>query len=198
VRLRPWSHRQIGNSDFGAKILAFAPALSAQRAINGLDMLAAPVVRPPFDALVAAAMHLDVGPYRLDLPSVATIPSASEVPVPHRVVPLARIYPWELNAGLMEDSLAHWREAVTWITKGSAQFREISVNGIPGLLLPPVPDAQRLDYTFVAPPHPRIEIVAWSDTPTTQEQREVVDTIVQTLRVRTPEFVFAGVRKRVL
>jgi hypothetical protein len=94
----------------------------------------------------AATMDMDIGPYRIQLPAMATVPASSEPPVPFKSVPLARIGPFELSASLDDGTLEEWREFVGWTTKYQAKFLSIEVNGIPGLKLPP--SDQRVDYAF--------------------------------------------------
>ena len=127
-------------------------------------------------------MDLDIGPYRIRLPTNATVPAPSERPIPSRSVPLARIGPFELTAILGDGTLEEWREFVGWTTKYQTEFLSMEVNGIPGVTLPP--NDQRLDYAFKSPGNQRIDLVAWSDSQTTPEQRRVVEEIVQTIQIK--------------
>ena len=102
-------------------------------------------------------MDMDIGPYRIRLPAIATVPASSERPVPSRSVPLARIGPFELSATLDDGTLEEWREFVGWTTKNQAIFLSIEVNGIPGVKLPP--NDQRLDYAFKSAGIQRIDSV---------------------------------------
>jgi hypothetical protein len=126
-------------------------------------------------------MHFDAGPYRLTLPPAAQFPHPSERAPPHRVVPDFRLGPFEVTARLSAGTLQDWRDHLNWTTKGGARVTPLAVNGIPGLTLEPVSEAQRLDYTFQSPDHPRIEIVAWSDTPTSADEQQLIQAAVSTL-----------------
>jgi hypothetical protein len=128
----------------------------------------------------AATMDMDIGPYRIRLPAIATVLASSEPPVPFRSVPLARIGPFELRASLDDGTLEEWREFVGWTTKYQAKFLSMEVNGIPGLTLPP--SDRRLDYAFKSAGIQRIDLVAWSDSQTTSDQRRIIEEIVETLR----------------
>lgn len=127
------------------------------------------------------SLDLDIGPYRLQLPAGATVPDRSERPRPFRSLPLARIGPFELHANLLDGTLQEWREAVSEATRSGAQFFEINVNGIPGVRL--APNTQRLDFVFQTSGEKRIELVAWSDRVTSNEERQLVEDAVQTLHV---------------
>jgi hypothetical protein len=129
-------------------------------------------------------MHLDIGLYRLQLPEGATLPDSSESPRPFRSLPLARLGPFELHPSLLDGALQEWCEAVSQATKGRAQFFEISVNGVPGVRLPP--NTQRLDYAFQTPGERRVELVAWSDRLTSHDERQLVEDAIQTIHVRSP------------
>jgi hypothetical protein len=126
-------------------------------------------------------MHFDAGPYRLTLPPAAQVPHPLERAPRHRVVPDFRLGPFEVTARLSEGTLQDWRDHVDWTTKGGARVIPLEVNGISGLTLEPVSRPQRLDYTFQSPGHPRIEIVAWSDTPISADEQELIQDTVSTL-----------------
>jgi hypothetical protein len=128
----------------------------------------------------AATLDMDIGPYRIRLPTIATVPASSEPPVPFKSVPLARIGPFEISASLDDGTLEEWREFVGWTTKYRAKFLSIEVNGIPGLTL--APSDQRLDYAFKSAGIQRIDLVAWSDSQTTPDQRRIIEETVETLR----------------
>jgi hypothetical protein len=127
-------------------------------------------------------MDLDIGPYRVCLPTAATVPASDEKPRPYRSLPLARIGPIEFHAVLADGTLEEWRSVVELATKHRTQFLTIVVNGIPGFKLPP--NNRRLDYAFQCPGEKRIELMTWSDEPTTEEQHQTVEAVIQTLRVR--------------
>ena len=127
-------------------------------------------------------MDLDIGPYRLCLPAAATAPTSEERPSPNRSLPLARIGPIEFHATIADGTLEEWRDAVGWATKYRTQFIAIAVNGIPGFKLPP--NDRRLDYAFQSPGQKRIELLAWSDEATTEEQRQTMEVAIQSLHVR--------------
>jgi hypothetical protein len=128
-------------------------------------------------------MNLDIGAYRLRLPAVASVPSSSERLAPFRAVPLARLGPFELSGCILSGkTLQDWREFVEWTTKNLTQVVAISVNGIPGLRMPGV--EQRLDYAFQAPGEDVLQLVAWSDSPTNEDQRELLESTIQTLQLR--------------
>lgn len=133
-------------------------------------------------------MDLDISPYRLLLPSVATVPALGEIPKPFRSLPLARLGPIELHASVGDGTLQEWQDHVQTATRNQTQFLVITVNGIPGLRLPPTD--RRLDYAFQIPGGKRIELVAWSDLPTTESQRQTVEAVIQTLHV-PPRIVLA-------
>jgi hypothetical protein len=123
-----------------------------------------------------------IGPYALKLPDTAAFPASSERLAPHRVLPLFRIGPFNLSATLENGSLADWREHVDWTTKYQANILTIEVNGVPGLMLPPTD--RRLDYVFHGAARQRLSIVAWSDSPTTLLQRNLVQESVFTIHLR--------------
>jgi hypothetical protein len=123
-----------------------------------------------------------IGPYALKLPDDAAIPASSERPEPHRTIPQFRIGPFDVHATLESGSLQDWREHVDWTTKYQANILPIEVNGIPGLTLPPT--HQRLDYVFRAPSRERLSIVAWSDSPTSSPQQQLVQEAVLTIHLR--------------
>lgn len=127
-------------------------------------------------------MDLDIGSYRLQLPGGAAVPDPSERPRPFRSVPLVRIGPFELHASLLEGTLQEWRETVSQATRGRARFFDINVNGIPGVRLPP--NSRRLDYAFQTPGEKRLEVVAWSDRATSNDERQLVEDAIQTLHIR--------------
>jgi hypothetical protein len=127
-------------------------------------------------------VDLDIGPYRVCLPAAATVPASDERPRPSRSLPLARIGPIELHAVIADGTLEEWRNVVELATKCRTQFLAIAVNGIPGLKLPP--NDRRLDYAFQSPGQKRIELMTWSDEPTTEEQRRTVEVVIHTLHVR--------------
>jgi hypothetical protein len=127
-------------------------------------------------------MDLDIGSYRVCLPTAATVPASDEKPRPFRSLPLARIGSIEFYACLADASLEEWRNAVELATKHRTQFLTIAVNGIPGFKLPP--NDRRLDYAFQSPGEKRIALTTWSDEPTTEEQRQTVEAVIQTLHVR--------------
>ncbi len=127
-------------------------------------------------------MDLDIGPYRLVLPSNATVPDPSERQRPFRSLPLARVGPFELSASLLDGTLQEWRDTVTMTTKGRTQFFVINITGIPGVRLPA--NEQRLDYAFQAPGEKRLELVWWSDRATSDQERRPVEDAIQTLHVR--------------
>lgn len=127
-------------------------------------------------------MDLDIGPYRLHLPSTATVPAADEKPRPFRALPLVRIGAIDLHAILSDKTLQEWRDVVSLATRHRTQFIAIVVNGIPGFKLPP--NDRRLDYAFQSDGENRIELMTWSDKSTTEEERQAVEAIIQTLHVR--------------
>jgi len=129
-------------------------------------------------------MELDIGSYRLQLPGSAVLPDPLEPPRPFRSLPLARIGPFELHASLLNGTLQEWRETVSQATKNSAQFFEVNVNGIPGVKLPGT--TQRLDYAFQTPGEKRLDVVAWSDRPTSSDERQVIEDAIKTLQIRPP------------
>ena len=145
---------------------------------------------PSTSPLDVPAMHFDVGPYRLTLPPTAQLPHASERAPPHRVVPDFRIGPFAINALLSDGSLKDWRDHVDWETKYQTTVSPVEANGIPGLTL--VPSSQRLDYAFQSPGRQRVDIVAWSDTPTSSEQQQIVQAAVLTIHVPQPTVLVAG------
>ena len=128
-------------------------------------------------------MNLNIGPYTLRLPAIASVPSSSERPAPFRTLPLARLGPFELSGIILSGkTLQDWGEYVGWTTKHQTQVISISVNGIPGLRIPGVD--RRLDYAFQAAGEELLELVAWSDGPTSQGPRELVEDAIQTLHIR--------------
>jgi hypothetical protein len=129
-------------------------------------------------------MNLDVGPYRLRLPAVATFPASSERPRPHRAVPQVRLGPFDLHVSVLDGTLKEWREHAEWTTKHTVHPSEIVVNGIPGLRLPIVPDSQRLDYAFQSPGLQLVDIVAWSDRAVDSQERALIEDLIQTLQIR--------------
>jgi len=126
-------------------------------------------------------MDLDIGPYRLHLPSAATVPAADEKPRPFRSPPLVRIGEIGLHAVLSDKTLQEWRDVVSLATRHRTRFIAIVVNGIPGFKLPP--NDRRLDYVFQSDGEQRLELITWSDKSTTDEQRQAVEAIIQTLHV---------------
>jgi hypothetical protein len=63
-------------------------------------------------------MNLDIGPYTLRLPAIASVPSSSERPAAFRAAPLARLGPFELCGSILSTkTLQDWREFVGWTTK---------------------------------------------------------------------------------
>jgi hypothetical protein len=127
-------------------------------------------------------VRFDISPYSLDLPSTVRFPDPSERARPHRVLPQFRLGPFDVNLRLMDDSLEHWREHVGWTTKYQGTVSSFEVNGIPGLRIPA--GIQRMDYTFQVKGLKRIEIVAWSDTQTTADDRALIEELVLTLDIR--------------
>ena len=128
-------------------------------------------------------MNLDIDPYRLRLPVVASVPSSSERPPPFRAVPLARLGSFELSGSVLYGkTLQDWREFVEWTTKNQTQVVAISVNGIPGLRTRG--GEHRLDYAFQAPGAEVLQLVAWSNGPTNEDQRELLEGTIQTLHLR--------------
>jgi len=133
--------------------------------------------------MVIEPMDLDIGTYTLRLPAGASLPSSSERPAPFRQLAVARLGPFELSGSILfGKTLQDWREFVGWTTKYETPVVAITVNSIPGLRLPGVD--RRLDYAFQAPGEELLELVAWSEEPTNQDQRQLVEDTIQTLHVR--------------
>ena len=148
--------------------------------VRGSSSLLGRIGKAPHDwAFLLGRAMARVGPYSLDLPTTARYPDPQERATPHRSLPQFRIGKFDVHVSLGEGSLDDWREHVNWTTKHRAAIVPFDVNGFPGLRLPP--GEQRLDYTFQGAGMKRLDIVAWSDFPTTAADRAPIEQMVVTL-----------------
>jgi hypothetical protein len=130
-------------------------------------------------------MNFDVGPYRMSLPTEGVVLEPKRYPPTQAQAVRARVGPFELTARTSASDLEGWRNHVVSTTNGRTPVQEIQVNGMPGLTIPELPgNSQRLDYIFMAKGCDPIEIVAWSDRPTTDLERAAVREVINTLSTR--------------
>ena len=130
-------------------------------------------------------MQMDVGSYRIHLPASAVLLGQRASKLASSPIVAARIGPFELTAHVVGGSLNEWREYIDWTTKGQTRLEETVVNSVPGLKIAAnARSVRRLDYAFQSPGFECIEIVATSETDTTQLERAVVYDALGTIHVR--------------
>jgi hypothetical protein len=132
-------------------------------------------------------MDVGIGNYQLSFPDALAVQHEMR---PIQGVPtfVAKVGPFELSVHFGGGNLQTLREHIGWTTKYEAEFVELRVNGIPGFSLVRSPgNTRRLDFAFQAPNAESVSLVAWANHETTDEDRELIERIVRTIKRRPQE-----------
>jgi hypothetical protein len=117
-------------------------------------------------------MHLDVGSYRITVPTDAVVVGTRNLRPTGVAAMVAKVGPFEPTAYTTDVGLEQWKDFVDYETWGSSTFGDLGVNGIPGLtIVPGKENTRRLEYQFGILDREAISIVAWAGAETTERER---------------------------